>query len=114
MNRQNVGTHILLNIFDCNRDYIACADNIRDILESAINESGLTKVGESFHQFTPEGATGVMLLSESHICIHTWPEYHMAAIDIFCCSSEEKARKVSDILVKKFESGRFDQQVCYR
>jgi S-adenosylmethionine decarboxylase len=108
------GIHILLNLFDCNTELLENTASVSLILNKAVEGSGMTKVGESFHQFEPQGATGVLLLSESHICIHTWPEHNSAAVDIFCCGSEEQAHIASDILVKMFESAKFDKQVCYR
>jgi S-adenosylmethionine decarboxylase len=114
LNKVSLGTHILLNISECDGGLLSYVESVRSILDSAIFEAGLTKVGESFHQFEPIGATGVLLLSESHVCIHTWPEFNAAAIDIFCCGSEEKARLVAELLVDKFQATKFQQQVCFR
>lgn len=62
----------------------------------------MNKVGETFHQFDPIGVTGMILLSESHISVHTWPEHGSVALDVFCCTSEYKAqtatRKIVDAL----------------
>lgn len=114
MKKTTLGIHIFLNLFDCNRDLLKKVPFVKDILDRAVVESGLNKVGESFHQFEPYGVTGVLLLSESHICIHTWPELNTAVIDVFCCSNEERAQLVVEFLVKMFSAKQFEQQVFYR
>jgi S-adenosylmethionine decarboxylase proenzyme len=54
------------------------------MLEAA-SYSGATVLGSSFHYFTPQGVSGVIVIAESHLAIHTWPEYEYAAVDIFTC-----------------------------
>ena len=110
----DVGIHILLNLFNCNETYLKKVSFIQDVLNKAVEESALTKVGETFHQFNPCGVTGVLLLSESHICIHTWPEFNMAAIDIFSCGDKSKAQKAADYIIKCFSPQNYDLQILYR
>lgn len=114
MNNLCLGTHILLNLFDCEPEFLNDLEKIRQMLRMAVDESDLTRVGESFHQFEPCGVTGVILLSESHICIHTWPELNSAAIDIFSCSGETKANKAAEFILKEFDAGKFDKKVFQR
>jgi len=57
----------------------------REILLGAAEQIGATVIGQQFHQFAPGGITGFLLLAESHISVHTWPEEGLAAIDIFTC-----------------------------
>jgi S-adenosylmethionine decarboxylase len=62
----------------------------------------LSVVGTCFHQFDPHGATGVLLLSESHLACHTWPERECVSVDLFCCSADfqphEAARHIEEAL----------------
>lgn len=88
MKKNSLGIHILLSLFDCDEELLVDANCIKNLLNEAVLKADLTKVGETFYQFEPSGATGVLLLSESHICIHTWPEFNTAAIDIFSCGDE--------------------------
>ena len=67
-------------------------------------DAGAHVIGESFHQFSPQGVTGILAIAESHISIHTWPEYGYAAADIFTCGSGFRARKIAGILVEELES----------
>ncbi len=80
-----LGTQILLELKDCNRDLLNDLPHIRDSLLQAARKTGATVIGQSFHQFSPQGVTGVIAIAESHLCIHTWPEYGYAAVDIFTC-----------------------------
>jgi S-adenosylmethionine decarboxylase proenzyme len=54
-----------------------------------------------FHQFSPQGVSGVVVIAESHICIHTWPEYGYAAADIFTCGDSVQPEKVAEIILGK-------------
>jgi S-adenosylmethionine decarboxylase proenzyme len=63
--------------------------------------SGLTIVGERFHQFEPVGVTGVVLLAESHLAIHTWPERGFVSIDLYVCHfSQDNQSKGEQLLAK--------------
>jgi len=59
---------------------------LRGVLRDALEEAGMTVVGESFHQFTPAGVTGTVLLAESHLAIHTWPEHGFVTVDVYVCN----------------------------
>jgi S-adenosylmethionine decarboxylase len=60
-------------------------DYIRDCLCETAEQIGATVVNQAFHRFSPHGVSGVVVIAESHLCIHTWPEYGYAAVDIFTC-----------------------------
>lgn len=79
------------------------ADALKRILNEVVVESKLHKVGEFFYQFEPKGATGVIVISESHISAHTWPEHKMIALDIFTCGKEGNAFAAYDLLLKKLK-----------
>lgn len=66
-------------------------DKLRECLLAAAKAGGFTIVGSNFHQFSPHGVTGVVLLAESHMSIHTWPEYNYAAVDVFTCGGAPDA-----------------------
>ena len=87
-----IGKHILLDLwFDDETvgvlDYLAPWP---DILTEAARRSGAVIIGQQFHQFQPRGVTGFLLLAESHISVHTWPEENLAAIDIFTCGNMDE------------------------
>ena len=99
-----LGTQILLELRDCNRELLNDLPHIRNSLLQAARDLGATIIGDSFHQFSPQGVTGVIAIAESHLCIHTWPEYGYAAVDIFTCGEAFKPQKAVDMVVKSVES----------
>tara|TARA_B100000749_G_C17997080_1_gene289715 strand:- start:130 stop:477 length:348 start_codon:yes stop_codon:yes gene_type:complete len=93
-----------LELKNCNRNLLDDLPYIRDSLLEAANKTGATVIGQSFHQFSPQGVTGVLAIAESHICIHTWPEYGYAAVDIFTCGEGFQPRKAADLVVRSLQS----------
>ena len=89
------GSHIILDLHSCNTEKLDDADYIKDVLEKAAVEAKANIIQTIMHRYQPQGVTGVCLVAESHLSIHTWPEHGFAAVDIFMCGKEgfpEKAR----------------------
>jgi S-adenosylmethionine decarboxylase len=99
-----LGTHLLLELRDCNPSKLNDLALIQNSLLQAAREAGATVIGQIFHQFSPHGVTGVVAISESHLCVHTWPEFSYAAMDIFSCSETFDPRKVAQLLIERLES----------
>ncbi len=99
-----LGKHLLLELKDCNKEVLNDLDLLRKVLLSAAEEAGATVVGESFHKFAPQGVSGTVIIAESHIFLHTWPEYGYAAVDIFTCGDTVKADVAAELLMEKLES----------
>ena len=99
-----LGKHLLLELKECNPQLLNDLDYIRNSLLRAAEDLGVHVVGESFHQFSPQGVTGILSIAESHISIHTWPEYGYAAADIFTCGSSFQPLQAADILIEQLES----------
>ena len=70
----------------------------------AAREVGATIIGDSFHRFQPQGISGVVIIAESHLSIHTWPEHLYAAIDIFSCSVAFRPEAAARILANGLDS----------
>ena len=83
----SLGRHFLIEYHGCNPDTLDNVDLVRDIMVFAANESGATILNTYLHKFSPQGVSGVIVIAESHIAIHTWPEHGYAAVDIFTCGS---------------------------
>ena len=96
-----LGKHLLLELKGCNKEMLNDISFLREALLAAAGEAGATILGESFHQFSPQGVSGVVVIAESHICIHTWPEYGYAAADIFTCGDSVQPEKVAEIILGK-------------
>jgi len=83
----SLGRHFLIEYHGCNPDTLDNVDLVRDIMVFAAKESGATILNTYLHKFSPQGVSGVIVIAESHIAIHTWPEHGYAAVDIFTCGS---------------------------
>ncbi len=95
-----LGKHLLLELKDCDREVLNDLDFLKGILLAAATEAGATVLGESFHQFNPHGVSGVVIIAESHLFIHTWPECGYAAVDIFTCGDSVKPGKAAQKLIR--------------
>ena len=96
-----LGKHLLLELKDCKKEVLNDIGFLKSALLAAAHESGATILGESFHHFNPQGVSGVVVIAESHLCIHTWPEYGYAAADIFTCGNSVQPEKMAEILIEK-------------
>lgn len=84
------GMHLVADLHGIARAKLCDADAIDTLLQQAAQAAGATIVYSHFHGFGPgQGITGVVLLAESHISIHTWPELGFAALDIFMCGQAQ-------------------------
>ncbi|MBI4824409.1 MAG: adenosylmethionine decarboxylase [Nitrospirae bacterium] len=98
-----LGTHLLIELKECNAEILKNLDEVRDALVSAAKEATATIIDVSFHEFSPFGVSGMVVIAESHISIHTWPEYSYAAADIFTCGDTIKPEIAADYLIKRFQ-----------
>jgi len=101
---QTLGKHFLLDLKDCDAGILDNMEVIRATLSSVVKRSEDPPLGESFHQFTPQGISGLVLGSGSHVCIHTWPEFSYAAVDIFTHSDSFDLEAASKFIIEKFGS----------
>ena len=98
-----MGDHYLLNLFGCSFSLLDDERYLIDLLENAAVASGATVVQTISKKFEPQGVTVICLLSESHISIHTWPEKHYAAVDIFTCGDHTAPGKACEFLANALE-----------
>ena len=106
MNEQprTLGTHLLMELNECNATVLDDMDLIKRALLEAAAEAGATVVGELFHKFSPVGVTGIVCIAESHISIHTWPEHAYAAVDIFTCGEKFKPFEAAHLIADSLQS----------
>ena len=81
----SLGQHVLVELYGCNTELLDEVLSIEKTMCEAAEKSQATIINVSFHHFSPYGVSGVVVIQESHLAIHTWPEYGYAAIDIFTC-----------------------------
>jgi len=99
-----LGRHLLLELKDCNQELINDVEFLKNLLCETAEHIGATVVNQAFHKFSPQGVSAVVVIAESHICIHTWPEYNYAAADIFTCGNSIDPTDAIDLLVERLEA----------
>lgn len=102
--KTDFGKHYLVDFFGCDPATLRWVADTREAFLRAAREARATLVAEAFHQFEPEGVSGVLLIAESHMSFHTWPEDGFAAVDIFTCGEEMDAQLAIDVLQQAFRA----------
>jgi len=93
-----LGHHTLLDFYACDARRLKRSRDIKARLCAAVREGGGRIVKAVFHNFSPYGVSGVVVITESHVTIHTWPEHGYAAVDIFSCSAKLDHAAIRDYL----------------
>lgn len=100
--------HLIAELNECSESKLNDEKYLKKVLHDGAAVGGFKTLESVFHQFKPQGVTGVVLLSESHLSIHTWPENKYAALDLFTCGNktpEESVRYIQEKLeCKKSET----------
>jgi S-adenosylmethionine decarboxylase proenzyme len=99
-----LGRHLLVELQDCDKEALNNLDFLREVMLDAAVACGAVVLGDSFHRFSPQGVSGVVVIAESHLSIHTWPEYAYAAVDVFTCGTAVEPRKAAEVLIEKLGS----------
>jgi S-adenosylmethionine decarboxylase len=115
------GLHLTADLRDCDaaRAAMTDPDALRALCLAAVVAAGLQPVGELFHRFpAPGGVTGVVLLAESHLAVHTWPEIGAVTLDVYVCNidadNSERAHAALDALIGAFAPGRVERHALRR
>ncbi len=82
---KTIGRHLIAEFYACKGDLLDDVEAIRERLRAAAETIGATIVGDTFHRFCPQGVSGSVVIAESHLSIHTWPETGYVAVDIYTC-----------------------------
>ena len=101
---QALGRQILIEFYDCQSDALTDRDRIRQYMLEAARHAGATVISDTFHHFKPDGISGVVVIAESHISIHTWPEHRYAAVDVFTCGDSVDPWGVPHYLQEKLQA----------
>jgi S-adenosylmethionine decarboxylase len=99
-----LGIHLLIELWSCNTQKIDNLDYLEKIMSQAAEVAGATVLKTAFQDFSPQGVSGVVVIAESHLTIHTWPEYGYCAIDIFTCGDKVDPWKAAGFLKQELEA----------
>ncbi len=104
-----LGFHSLFDLYECDPARLRDRQTVRTALLEAVEKAGGTVVAEIFHQFEPHGVSGVVVIAESHLTIHTWPERSFAAVDLFTCSPTLDHSQVERLVATALGAGRTER-----
>ena len=96
-----LGRHILVEMYRCDKTSLNDPVYLEETLSHAAHLAGASIVSRTFHHFAPYGVSGVIVISESHLTIHTWPEYGYASLDLYTCGNDTDSRKAFDYIHSK-------------
>lgn len=99
---QSLGRHVLAEVHGCRFEVLNDIRRVEDIMVNAALEAGAEIREFIFHKFSPQGVSGVVVISESHLAIHTWPELGYAAVDVFTCGDKVNPWDACNYLAEKF------------
>jgi S-adenosylmethionine decarboxylase len=105
--KAGVGRHCILELYNCDRQKLNDEGVLRTVIRQAAAEAGATLLALISHQFEPQGVTGLALLAESHMSIHTWPESGYAAVDVFTCGDHTMPQRACDVLRRELTAQSF-------
>jgi S-adenosylmethionine decarboxylase len=101
---KSLGKHLIIELFHCDSTILNDPKTLEHHMLAAVKLSGATVIQPFFHQFSPHGITGVVVVAESHFCLHTWPEYGYCALDIFTCGDSVNGHEALDYLKKNLNA----------
>ena len=104
----------MLEVYDCPSESLDDPDEIRQLLLDAALGAGARVIDTMFHRFAPQGVSGVVMIGESHLTIHTWPELGCAAIDMFSCSPQIDLEQIGERLARDLRAHRIEVRVVER
>lgn len=101
-----LGRQVTVEYHNCSKAVLSSRDRVEQAMVKAARDSGSTVVSSCFHKFEPQGVSGVVIIAESHLTVHAWPEHDYAAVDIFTCGGHQIFDQAVDSLACSFESKR--------
>ncbi len=121
---QALGRHLLAELTGCDPARLSDLEHVTTAMLAAAERAGATIITHNFHHFSPLGVSGAVIIAESHLAIHTWPEYRFAAVDLFTCVSRVEPRRAllhlkealgaQDLEVLEYERGPLRQlDLCH-
>lgn len=111
---KKLGAHYIIELVGCNTATLERIASVEHILITGAKKSGATIIKSHFHQFAPQGVSGVILIAESHFTIHTWPEDGYAAVDFFSCGEKMVPEEAVRVFKEQFEATEVSTKIIER
>jgi len=109
-----LGRHTLIELHGCDAAILSDMPALRTLMLAAIQKAGGTYVTDVFHHFSPHGVSGVVVIAESHVTIHTWPEHDYAAVDVFTCGGSFTHSTFCTLMREGLKAGRLEAKTIER
>ena len=106
MSAAGLGDHVLIDLYGCAPELLSDVPHVERTMTTAARAAGATIVKAVFHAFNPVGVSGVVVITESHLAIHTWPEHAFASVDLFTCGASIDAKAGIEVLRRGFRAER--------
>ena len=110
--RSALGQHSLFDFHGCAPEILRSTELLREEMLSAVRAAGGTIVNDTFHTFSPHGVSGVIVIAESHVTLHTWPEFGYSAVHVFSCGVTLRHEIIRDHLARILHAARVEQR-CF-
>ena len=101
---KSLGQQLIVELYGCDRTLLDDPSRLEQILTESIRRSGGTIIRPCFHQFSPHGVTGVVVIAESHVSIHTWPEFGYCALDVFTCGTQVQTDQIFEYVRSELQA----------
>jgi len=101
---KSLGQQLIVELYGCDRTLLDDPSRLEQILTESIRQSGGTIIRPCFHQFSPHGVTGVVVIAESHVSIHTWPEFGYCALDVFTCGTQVQTDQIFEYVRSELQA----------
>lgn len=111
---KSLGRHVLAEIYECDSEILNDIHQVEKIMVKAALEAGAEIREVAFHKFSPQGVSGVVVISESHLAIHTWPELGYAAVDVFTCGDSVDPWVSCNYIKQQFAAQRIEAKEVKR
>ncbi len=109
-----LGRHILAEVHGCDTGILNDHATVEQIMVGAALKAGAEVREVAFHKFSPQGVSGVVVISESHLAVHTWPEHGYAAVDVFTCGDSVNPWDACNYIVEQFRAQNFSASETLR
>ncbi|MFQ5738009.1 MAG: adenosylmethionine decarboxylase [Acidobacteriota bacterium] len=113
-NTEPLARQLLVEFFGCKAPLLGQAEALEQALVEAAVSADAKVVNSLFHKFAPHGISGIVLIAESHLSIHTWPEYRYAALDVFTCSNTVDPYRIKSALAQSLKAGKTECRLVRR
>lgn len=101
-----MGRHVIAELWDCDPNLLNNMDEVERIMVNAALEAGAEVREVTFHKFTPLGVSGVVIISESHLTIHSFPEHGYASVDVYTCGDQIDPQVACDYITQAVDCKR--------